>query len=217
MGILRRIVWPWRRWRRPMRVGGILLLIPGLLLTGLRLLAAPMAMPVFESIAESRVQRIVRLQAAELMEKGKYGEFCTLHYGADGSVQGVAVDSLAAEAFATALTHELERELRHLRLSCRIRSGDLIFPRLFSGSGWKFTVRGSLYGGASARMCSSLEEGGLNQTLHRLELEVSVPCTLTVLGKERQLCIVTRILMGEAVIVGALVSLPRPGQGTGIE
>lgn len=182
----------------------LLVIVLPLILLGLRARAAPLALPVFESIAESRVQQLVRKTAEELSDSGDYGEFCRLQYASDGSVQGLVVDTNGVRRYAADLSAALGKELAGMKLSCKIRSGDLIFPKLFSGSGFSLTVKGSLYGGASARTVSSLEEGGLNQTLHRLELEVTVPLTLTVLGREEQITVVSRILISEAVIVGAI-------------
>lgn len=204
LGILRRLFHS-RGKRRFFRIAVCLLLIAlPLTAVGLRARAAPLALPIFESVAESRVQKLVRETAEELSRSGKYGSFCALRYASDGSVQGLEVDSGEVRRYAADLSAALERELAGLRLSCKIRSGDVIFPKLFSGSGFYLTVKGSLYGGASARTVSTLEEGGLNQTLHRLELEVTVPLTLTVLGREEQLTVISRILIGEAVIVGAI-------------
>ena len=44
----------------------------------------------------------------------------------------------------------------------------------------------------------------MNQTLHRLEVEVSVSLTMIVLGETSEFCVTSRILLGEAVIVGAM-------------
>ncbi len=204
LGILRRLSHNRgsRRWGRIAVCLGLLGVV--LMTVGLRAKAAPLALPIFESIAESRVQKLVRETAQELAESGEYGDFCALQCSADGSVQGLVVDSGEVRRYAADLLAALERELSGMRLSCKIRSGDLILSRLFSGKGFYLTVTGSLYGGASARTVSSLEEGGLNQTLHRLELEVTVPLTLTVLGREEQLTVVSRIPISEAVIVGAI-------------
>ncbi|MBQ8383328.1 MAG: sporulation protein YunB [Clostridia bacterium] len=191
--------------RRFLRIAVCFLLLGSLLtMLGLRAKAAPLALPIFESIAESRVQKLVRETAEELSASGAYGQFCVLRYAADGSVQGLEVNSGEVRRFAADLSAALERELSGMRLSCKIRSGDLLLPRLFSGKGFYLTVTGSLYGGASADTVSTLKEGGLNQTLHRLELEVTVPLTLTVLGREEQITVTSRILIGEAVIVGAI-------------
>lgn len=204
LGILRRLFRS-RGKRRLLRIAICLLLIAlAVTAVGLRARAAPMAVPIFESIAESRVQKLVRETAEELARSGEYGEFCVLRYAADGSVQGLVVDSGEVRRYAADLSAALELKLEKVRLSCKIRSGDLLFPKLFSGRGFYLTVSGSLYGGASARTVSSLEEGGLNQTLHRLELEVTVPLTLTVLGREEQLTVNSRILISEAVIVGSV-------------
>lgn len=187
-------------------IAGVLLLALPLAGMGLRARATPLALPIFKSIAESRVHRTVREVAGTMLSGQESQAFCSFSYSADGSVRGLLVDSERANRFVSDFTHALEQQLAGIELSCEIRSGDLLFPRFFSGSGIPLTVRGSLYGGASAKLVSSLTEGSINQTLHRIEVEVTVPMTLTVLGEEEQLTVTSLILLGEAVIVGNTVS-----------
>lgn len=203
LGVLRRLAGGRGKSKNRRITAGLLLLGFFLSLWGLRVRAAPLALPIFESLAESHVQRIVREAAEELAASEEYGEFCSMQYAADGSLQGLVVGN-GVRRYAADLSAALEKKLSGIRLSCRIRCGDLLFPSLFSGKGFSLKVTGSLYGGASARTVSALEEGGLNQTLHRLELEVTVPLTLTVMGREEQRTVVSRILLSEAVIVGAV-------------
>ena len=200
-----------RRWGREGQrllgwVVGILLLfaVLALVLTGLRSRARPIALPVFRGIAESGVQELVRQTAEEILLQEEYRAIHTFLYHTDGSIAGLSVDSVAANRLVAELTATLRERLAYLPLSCSVTSGDVLFPRLFSGIGPSFSVRGSLYGGASARLVSDLQEGGLNQTLHRLEVEVNVPLTMTVLGESEEFSVTTRILLCESVIVGAM-------------
>lgn len=204
LGILRRI-WHNRAEKRTAAIllAGVMILLPVLLLA-LRARAAPLAIPIFESVAESRVKRLAGETAQELIAEGEGIDFCTLTYASDGSVKSLWVDSEAVNRFLAELTRALEGKLSGMTLNCKIKSGDLICPKLFSGSGLPLTVRGSVYGGVSAQTVSQLDEGGLNQTLHRLEVEVTAPLTVTVLGAETRLTVTTRVLIGETVIVGAL-------------
>lgn len=180
----------------------LILIFLGILL--LRTRAAPLASPVFENIAESRVRRLVGEVAQELITEGNRGEFCTLTYTSDGGVMSLWVNSEAVNRFCADLSRQLETRLSKMALTCKIKSGDLVCPQLFSGSGLPLTVRGSVYGSVSVQAVSDLIEGGLNQTLHRLEVEVTVPLTIMVLGEESRMTVISRVLIGETVIVGAL-------------
>ena len=173
-------------------------------LAGLRASAKPLAIPVFRSMAESRVQELVRMTAEEILLKDEYSTICTLAYQGDGKIAGLSVDSHSANRLVAELIASLRKRLSRITLSCKVRCGDVLFPRFFSGGGIAFSVKGSLYGGASAKLVSDLIEGGLNQTLHRLEVEVSVPVTMTVLGDREAFTVTSRILLCESVIVGAM-------------
>lgn len=196
--------WQGKRWIGIAAI--ILVVVLPLSLIGLRARAKPMVLPIFRSLAESRIQLLVREVADEITAKEEYRQICQLTYAKDGAVQGLVVDSRSANQLVADLTCALKERLTKVTLTCRMQSGDVLFPKLFSGSGIPFTVRGSLYGGASAKLVSDLTEGGLNQTLHRLEVEVTVPVTLMVMGETEEFCITSRILLGESVIVGAMPS-----------
>lgn len=198
-----------RRWgrRELMGAAGICLLtavLATVILLGLRAGARPIALPVMRGMAESRVQELVRQTAEELLVKEEYGSICAFAYHADGSIAGLSVDSRRANQLAAELTAALRGKMEHVSLSCKLKSGDVLWSKLYSGSGIPFSVRGSLYGGASARLVSDLKEGGLNQTLHRLEIEVTIPLTMTVLGEREAFSVTVRILLCESVIVGAM-------------
>lgn len=203
--ISRRGGWSRARNLRLISVVALILLIAMLFsLIVLRAKAKPLVLPIFRSLAVSRIQLLVREVAEEITQQEEYQEICRFTYAADGTVQGLIVDSYSANQLVADLTHALRERLSKVTLTCKMQSGDVLFPKLFSGSGIPFTVRGSLYGGASAHLVSDLMEGGLNQTLHRLEVEVTVPVTLTVMGEVEEFSITSRILFGETVIVGAI-------------
>ena len=193
-----------RRWLRMLTVLFALIAVGSIGLVGLRARAKPMAIPVFRNLAESCVEEIVQQTAEELLAQEEYSAICTLAYQGDGTIAGLAVDSRSANRLVAELTSALRQRLAHVPLTCQVQSGDILFPRLFSGGGIRFSVRGSVYGSAMAKLVSNLAEGGLNQTMHRLEIEVNVPVTLTVLGESEERVITTRILLCESVIVGGL-------------
>ena len=67
------------------------------------------------------------------------------------------------------------------------------------------------------RFSSSFSEAGVNQTLHRIELELTVPMTLLLPGGPVETESVTRLCVAETVIVGrvpdAYLQMERPGGG----
>ncbi|MFR6186782.1 MAG: sporulation protein YunB [Lawsonibacter sp.] len=72
-------------------------------------------------------------------------------------------------------------------------------------------------GTADARFSSELFRGEVNQTLHRIELELTVPMTLLLPGGPVETESVTRLCVAETVIVGrvpdAYLQMELPGGG----
>ena len=110
LGILRRIGLD-RVGRKAIGVVlAVLLILMSVFFLSLRMKAVPLAIPVFESVAESRAKQIMIRTAEELLKEDESADFCTLTYAADGSIKSVWVDSGAVNRFLAELSRNLETE-----------------------------------------------------------------------------------------------------------
>ena len=95
--------------------------------------------------------------------------------------------------------------------------GSLLDLDVLWGLGPSLKVHAMAVGTADARFSSSFSEAGVNQTLHRIELELTVPMTLLLPGGPVETESVTRLCVAETVIVGrvpdAYLQMERPGGG----
>ena len=102
-------------------------------------------------------------------------------------------------------------------LQLRIPLGSLLDLDVLWGLGPSLKVHAMAVGTADARFSSSFSEAGVNQTLHRIELELTVPMTLLLPGGPVETESVTRLCVAETVIVGrvpdAYLQMERPGGG----
>ena len=86
----------------------------------------------------------------------------------------------------------------------RIPLGSLVDSELVWARGPELRVRALRVGTVSAEFRSDFSQAGVNQTLHRIELEVAVPVTLILPGGQTELTIETGLRVAETVIVGAV-------------
>lgn len=80
--------------------------------------------------------------------------------------------------------------------------GSMIFPEFLSGKGPQVPVEVMSVRNSDATFFSSFLEAGINQTLHRLIMTVSVDVTVLVLGKTFDYTISSDVVVAETVIVG---------------
>lgn len=80
--------------------------------------------------------------------------------------------------------------------------GSLFFPEAFSGRGPTFPVSILSIRNSDASFSSSFAEAGINQTLHQLNMRISVDIAVLVLGKSNYFTISSQVVVAETIIVG---------------
>jgi sporulation protein YunB len=82
--------------------------------------------------------------------------------------------------------------------------GSIFLPELFSGKGPVIPVHILSIRNADAAFRSDFQEAGINQTLHRLKMVVSIDVAVLVLGKTTSFSMESEVVVAETVIVGAV-------------
>ena len=80
--------------------------------------------------------------------------------------------------------------------------GSLFLPELFSGKGPVIPVHILSIRNSDANFVSSFSQAGINQTLHRLNMEVSIDVTVLVLGETSSFTMSSEVVVAETIIVG---------------
>ena len=88
------------------------------------------------------------------------------------------------------------------RINGGISTGTLMFPGLFSGRGPEISLRVHAVQSVNAVFLSEFTQAGINQTLHRLKLNVQVEGSVLVMGKSYPYTVSDCVLIAETVIVG---------------
>lgn len=82
--------------------------------------------------------------------------------------------------------------------------GSVFLSELFSGKGPAIPVHILAIRNSDASFTSSFSQAGINQTLHRLKMIVSVDVAVLVLGQTSSFTINSEVVVAETVIVGAV-------------
>lgn len=80
--------------------------------------------------------------------------------------------------------------------------GSLFLPELFSGKGPSIPVHILSIRNSDAVFFSDFSQAGINQTLHKLKMEVSVDVAILVLGQTNSFTMSSEVVVAETVIVG---------------
>ena len=80
--------------------------------------------------------------------------------------------------------------------------GSLILPELFSGRGAQIPVQIMSISNSDASFESYFTEAGINQTLQKLIMNISVDVSILVLGRTESFTVNSQVVVAETIIVG---------------
>lgn len=80
--------------------------------------------------------------------------------------------------------------------------GSLLLPEFLSGRGPQIPVEILTIRNSDATFSSNFTQAGINQTLHQINMRVSVDVAVLVLGRTIQFKVVSEVVVAETIIVG---------------
>lgn len=87
-------------------------------------------------------------------------------------------------------------------MTVRIPTGTLLNGDLLTGRGPRIPVKISLSGAAATQMSSYFESAGINQTSHRLVMDITVTLYAAIPGNDATTTLETSFIIAETVLVG---------------
>ena len=121
----------------------------------------------------------------------------------DGRITALKTNMSEVNRLKTEILNIINDEILALETSdIGIHTGNILLPELFSGRGFMIPVQILAIRNSEATLDSSFTEAGINQTLHQLNMHISVDVTALVLGKTESFTISSQVIVAETVIVG---------------
>jgi sporulation protein YunB len=168
---------------------------------------APLAAVVAEDEVNNRIQQIVnRAVDALVQEQGlSYEDVVALERNDQGAVLSASTDMGAVNLLRTALTARILEEIDGLDLrTLDIPLGSLSGLDLLSGWGPSLRVDALWVGTVQTELDNEFSAAGINQTLHRVMLQVTVPATVLLPTGRVETQVVTQVCVAENIIVGTV-------------
>lgn len=188
---------------------GMKLIAVGMVLTGLLVIMDLSFRPIIETVnayeCHEMVSRVINdAVLAELEnEDADYSKLVTLTKNADGEVISLESNVMNINKLKTRIAQRLEREIERLsEIDIQIPIGTLLGIQLLHGKGFRIGMTVQPMGFATASIISEFSEAGLNQTLHRIVIEINADVDAIIPGFSTRVPVKTTIVAAETVIVG---------------
>ncbi|MGN0640159.1 MAG: sporulation protein YunB [Oscillospiraceae bacterium] len=188
---------------------GMKLIAVGMVLTGLLVIMDLSFRPIIETVnayeCHEMVTRVINdAVLAELEnENADYSKLVNLTTNADGEVISLESNVMNINKLKTRIAQRLEREIERLsEVDIQIPIGTLLGIQLLHGKGFSVGMTVQPMGFATASIISEFSDAGLNQTLHRIVIEINAEVDAIIPGFSTRVPVKTTIVAAETVIVG---------------
>lgn len=165
----------------------------------------PLAAVAAKAQAENMVNRLVEETILTDLEQRPlgYDDLVTIQRDSSGTITDLTTDMAAMNLLRGQLLERLLEELDGIHVSdIHIPLGSLLDIDILWAKGPNLKVHSMSVGTVSAEFESEFTGAGVNQTLHRVWLEVEVPLILILPGDRVETQVTSRLCVAETVVVG---------------
>ncbi len=195
--------------RSILRSVGFKLIAVSLIFMGLAVLADLSIRPIVESVnayeCQIAVSEMINTAVSEELsrEEINYGKLVDLTTNSDGEVVSVESNVVNINRMKTGISERMDRELRRFpSIDVQIPVGTLTGLQLLHGRGFDVGMTVSPMGYAMTKIVSEFTEAGINQTRHRILIEVRVAADAIIPGYSTEVTVVTTVVAAETIIIG---------------
>lgn len=165
--------------------------------------------PVIQSLAETQVKNttsdLTNDAIAKQIAAGNiaYDRIVYFEKDLNGRITALKTNIGEVNRLKTDILNIINDEILALDTSdIGIPIGSLFLPELFSGKGPAIPIRVLAIRNSDASFSSTFTQAGINQTLHRLNMHVSVDVAVLILGQASSFTVDSEVVVAETVIVG---------------
>lgn len=169
--------------------------------------------PIVREMAVARSRTIATRVISEAIhqtvtdENATYDNLVNFEKSSDGMIAAVKTDIIKVNKLKSALSVNILDRLNNIEEDeLAIPIGSIISGDLFSGRGFRIKIKLMPIGSVSTDIANSFSTAGINQTLHRINLEVRAVISLIMPTMSTNVDIVSSVCIAETVIVGKVPS-----------
>lgn len=169
--------------------------------------AEPIALGALENTVSSFIeQTVIYAVKCELEEKNyTWDDFCTKIITPDGSIAALNANTANMSVMCADVVARINGEIKHKKyINIPVPIGSIVAPKYLSGKGFRIKVRAVPYISVSAEISSEMQEAGINQTLHKVNMtvisDIQVICMSESVAFRRE----SRVVLAESLIVGKI-------------
>lgn len=165
--------------------------------------------PIFETLcinkSKSMATIISNTETMNVMKSHSYDELFTIEKDADGNVTMIKSNMVSINEITSEIATNIQKELDNKgRENIQIALGSFTGIKILSGRGPGVPIRISSVGNIDTELKSEFEAQGINQTLHRVYLQLTCRVNILTPFEDIENEITNQVLLAENIIVGKI-------------
>lgn len=156
-------------------------------------------------IARSLAEGLTNSITKEEIQNYKYEDLCSIQKDENGNITMLNLNIINVNKLTSTITSRLQKEINNNNNSIiKISLGSVTGNKLLMGRGPKINVKVETIGDIQTSIRSEVKEAGINQSLHKIYLNIECNMAIISAYKDTDEKITTEVLIAEAVIVGKI-------------
>lgn len=158
-----------------------------------------------KSIARALAEKSTNEACQRAIENTKYDDFCTIERDSNGNIKLMNLNVININKTMSKIALDMQENLKKEKNGeISISVGSISGNKLLAGKGPSIKVKVETLGDIQTSVKSELKSAGINQTLHKIYMDIS--CELCIISPYKDVTekISTEVLLAEAVIVGEI-------------
>ena len=167
--------------------------------------------PIFEQVSTYEAKKLATIiandQTTKVMQNYNYDSMFSIEKDSEGKVSMIQMNMYRVNIIISDIAYYIQEQMRKPENSnISIPMGNFLGMNLFSGYGPHINMRVVLLGNVETDLRSEFISKGINQTLHRVYLQIDCPVQILSSYKSMKENVSNQFLLAENVIVGEIPS-----------
>ena len=159
------------------------------------------------SMAKSIATKISNAEATKVMANYEYEDLLNITKDSEGNIKMVGTNIITVNEIISDIPIRVQEEMEKSENNTfQIRLGSFLGSNLFAGRGPNVEIKMEIAGHLDTNLKSEFVDAGINQTLHRIYLELICDVIILTPFETMEEQIVNQVLLAEGVIVGEVPS-----------
>ncbi len=165
--------------------------------------------PIFETLCKDKAKSIATIicneESTKVVQKYKYEDLVTIYKDKDENITMLKSNITPINLIISDVAEQIQKRINEVEQDeIGINLGSFTGSKIFSGLGPIIPIKLSTVGNVQTDLRSEFNSAGINQTIHRIYLQVDCQINILIPYKSINESISNQVLIAENVIVGKI-------------